>query len=115
MHIEQLREYCLSLPGVKEDIKWEHDLCFTVAGKMFCVASLEATHAVSFKVTEEQFDELSVSPAIIPAPYMARNKWIQVLAWSRLNDSEWKLYIRRSYELVTAKLPKKVQLSLGAV
>ncbi len=112
MNIELLREYCLSLPGVKEDIKWEHDLCFKVAAKMFCITSLEAPHTISFKVTDEKYDELSISPDIIPAPYMARHKWVQVQSWSRLSHAEWESYVKQSYELVKAKLPKKVQLLL---
>lgn len=112
MNIEQLREYCLSLPGVKEDIKWGHDLCFTVAEKMFCVTNLEAPHTISLKLPEEQFDQLSASPDIIPAPYLARNKWMQVQSWGRLTDIEWEYYVKQSYALVRAKLPKKVQVLL---
>jgi predicted DNA-binding protein (MmcQ/YjbR family) len=113
MDIEHLREYCLSLPGVKEDIKWGHDLCFTVGKKMFCVTSLEAPHTISFKVTEDQYESLTVSPDILPAPYMARNKWVQVQSWSRLSGAEWQYYVKQSYELVRAKLPKKVQVGLA--
>ncbi|WP_242919015.1 MmcQ/YjbR family DNA-binding protein [Pontibacter liquoris] len=112
MDIEKLRECCLQLPGVSEDIKWGADLCFSVAGKMFCVTSLEAPHAVSFKVREEEFDELSSSPQVIPAPYMARNKWVQVQEWGRLSMQEWESYVKQSYELVRSKLPKKIQHQL---
>lgn len=100
---------CLSFKGVEEDIKWGADLCFTVAGKMFCVTSIDPPHAVSFKVLPEEFDSLANSLQIIPAPYMARNKWISVQQWDRLTDEEWKYYITQSYELIKYKLPKKTQ------
>ena len=53
MNIEKLRGLCLSLPGVTEDIKWESDLCFSVAGKMFCGTSVDVDSGASFKVTVE--------------------------------------------------------------
>ena len=67
MDIETLRDMCRALPAVTEDIKWGHDLCFSVAGKMFCVAGLEGPLTVSFKVKDEEFDELSNSPGMRPA------------------------------------------------
>ena len=32
MAIDQLRKYCLSLPAVTEDVKWENNLVFSVGG-----------------------------------------------------------------------------------
>ncbi|MBF9253821.1 MmcQ/YjbR family DNA-binding protein [Pontibacter sp. 172403-2] len=113
MHIEALRDFCLSLPGVTEDIKWGADLCFSVDSKMFCITSTEAPHTVSFKVKAEEFEELASSANIIPAPYMARNKWVQVQAWSRFTDEQWEYYVKQSYEIVKSKLPKKVQQAIG--
>ena len=112
MDIEWLRATCLALPGTSEDIKWGNDLCFLVAEKMFCVTNLEPPLHVSFKVSDEEFEELSQREGIIPAPYMARNKWIMVQQVSKLSKSEWKSYIQQSYDMVKAKLPKKTQAGL---
>ena len=108
MNIEFVRKVCLGLPAVKEDIKWGNDLCFVVADKMFCVCSLSVPFTVSFKVRDEEFDELASSNGIIPAPYVARYKWVLVEDVKRLNKNEWEHYIRQSYELVKNKLPKKI-------
>ena len=113
MHIEAIRDFCLSMPGVTEDIKWGADLCFSVAGKMFCITSTEAPHTVAFKVNAEEFEELVNSGNIIPAPYMARNKWVQVQAWSRFTNEQWEYYVKQSYGLVKSKLPKKVQQAIS--
>ena len=113
MDIEWLRKFCLSLPATSEDIKWGNDLCFLIAGKMFCVAGLEQPLKVSFKVTDEEFEELSTRDGIIPAPYMARNKWLLVQKASKLSKKEWETYIRQSYTLIKNKLPKKVLKELG--
>jgi len=107
MDIETIRDFCRKLPAVTEDIKWGHDLCFSVAGKMFCVAGLEGPLTVSFKVRDEEFDELANSPGMRPAPYVARYKWVLVEDAGRLGRKEWEHYLRQSYELVKARLPKK--------
>lgn len=113
MNLDTLRDFCRMLPAVTEDIKWGHDLCFSVAGKMFCVAALDGPLSVSFKVKDDEFDELSSSPGIRPAPYVARYKWVLVEDVNRLNRKEWEHYITQSYDLVKAKLPKKVARQHG--
>ncbi|HKH61781.1 MAG TPA: MmcQ/YjbR family DNA-binding protein [Flavitalea sp.] len=113
MDIEWLRKYCLSLPATSEDIKWANDLCFLVGGKMFCVAGLEQPLNVAFKVPDEIFEELSTSDGIIPAPYMARNKWVMVQNVNKLNRKQWEKYIFQSYTLIKNKLPKKLRKELG--
>lgn len=114
MDIEALREFCLQLKGTTEDVKWDNDLCFLVGGKMFCVTNLEGESRISLKVPDAVFDELVATDAIIPAPYMARNKWVQVMGWSRFSDTEWESYVKQSYELVKAKLTKKLQKEIDA-
>jgi len=113
MNIETLRELCRSLPAVTEDVKWGHDLCFSVAGKMFCVAALDGPLTVSFKVRDEEFDDLANSPEFRPAPYVARYKWVLVEDVNSLSRREWTKYVKQSYELVKAKLPKKLAKQHG--
>ncbi|ALJ00401.1 MmcQ/YjbR family DNA-binding protein [Rufibacter tibetensis] len=107
MHYEALRSLCLYFPAVTEDIKWEHDLCFSIAGKMFCVARLEAPFTFSLKVTEEEFEELISSPAIKPAPYLARYKWVLIEDANVLDLTRLTHLVRQSYELIKGKLAKK--------
>ena len=113
MDIEFLRSLCLALPGTTEGIKWDHDLCFMVAEKLFCVTSIDPPHRVSFKVPDEDFEELSQRDGFIPAPYMARNKWVSVEKTNKVSRKEWKEFIEQSYQLIKARLPKKVQKELG--
>jgi predicted DNA-binding protein (MmcQ/YjbR family) len=114
MDIEGIRILCNALPHVTEDIKWGNDLCFMIAKKMFCVASLIAPLMVSFKVTDEEFDELSNKPGIIPAPYVARYKWVLIENISVLTKKQWEHYLTQSYNLVKAKLPGKVLRELSS-
>ena len=80
---------------------------------MFCVSSLDAPYKFSFKVKEEAYEELSVHKGFMPAPYMARNKWVLVTDPSKLNKKDREAYIRDSYEMVKAKLTKKDRAALG--
>jgi len=107
MTLDALRAICRALPEVTEDIKWGHDLCFLIAGKMFTVVSLEPPHPVAFKCTPEKFGELVERQGLIPAPYMARNMWVmEESLGSALDRRELTELVRQSYDLVVAKLPR---------
>jgi predicted DNA-binding protein (MmcQ/YjbR family) len=112
MDLETLRNYCNGLPYVTEDVKWGNDLCFLIGGKMFCVTGFNPPFTASLKVSDEEFEELSSRTGIIRAPYLARHKWIYIQKENVLSKKEWEHYIRQSYELVKAKLPKKIQNGL---
>jgi len=113
VNIEQLRKLCLSFPAVTEQIQWGDALLFKVAGKMFAVASLEPDRVwLSLKVTPENFAELTERPGIIPAPYLARAKWIGLESHDALSSAELSPLLRASYDLVVAKLPRKTRESL---
>jgi predicted DNA-binding protein (MmcQ/YjbR family) len=113
MNIEEIQKICREWPGVTEDIKWGADLVFSVGGKMFCVAGLEQTPtSASFKVSDEEFEELSTSPGFKPAPYVAKYKWVWIEDINKMKKSDWKKYLRQSYELVKAKLPAKIRSRL---
>jgi predicted DNA-binding protein (MmcQ/YjbR family) len=116
-YIDWIRDFCLSLPHATEDVQWEHNLLFRIAGKMFCVANMEpqlVPTKIAFKCTPEKFAELVEIEGIIPAPYMARNHWVAILELDALRQPELRDLIRNSYQLVLEKLPKKTQAALSA-
>jgi predicted DNA-binding protein (MmcQ/YjbR family) len=114
-YLDWVRAFCLSLPHATEDVKWEHNLLFRIAGKMFCVANLEpgmSPSKIAFKCTPEKFADLVEINGIIPAPYMAHNHWVSMIEMDALRQPEIKELIQDSYQLVLAKLPKKTQANL---
>jgi predicted DNA-binding protein (MmcQ/YjbR family) len=116
MTIEDIQSICKKLKGVTEDIKWENHLCFNVGGKMFLVtAPDEVPPSASIKVSDEAFDELPATEGIIPAPYMARHKWVKLDDISIWSKKEWQSYIHEAHSLVAQKLPAKTQKQLGLV
>jgi len=115
MDIEWLRKLCLSFPRVTEEEVWDNDLTFKVAGKMFAHSVLiPAPVWLSFKASPESFAELTERVGIIPAPYLARAKWVALETKDALSPDELALLIRASYDMVVAKLPRRVQASLTA-
>ena len=113
MDLDSIRTFCLSLPHVTEDIQWGNDLLFRIGGKIFAGVSLEPPHNLAFKCTPEKFDELVEIDGIIPAPYMARNKWVSIMDFNALSDEETKRLMRNSYEMILSGLPKKLQTELA--
>jgi predicted DNA-binding protein (MmcQ/YjbR family) len=104
MNLTALRTYCLSLPGVTEEVRWRQDRYFLVANEPFCITDSDTDGGASFKVLEGEFEEIITSDGIIPAPYLDREHWVYVLDFSRMDDSQWMHYLQQSYELVKAKL-----------
>ena len=110
MNIDQLRKLCLSFPGATEQIQWGDDLLFKVGGKMFAVTPLEPAKIwLSLEANPENFAELTERPGVLPAPYLARAKWIALLSPDALGAEEVARLLRESYELVLAKLPRKTR------
>lgn len=116
MDIESVRKFCLSLPHADEKVQWGNDLLFRIGEKMFAVAALEVSHgvALSFKCTPEKFAELVEQEGIISAPYMARHHWVGLERFDTLPNRELKPLLKKAYQLVLEKLPKKVQAGLAA-
>jgi predicted DNA-binding protein (MmcQ/YjbR family) len=110
MNIEKAKTFCRSLPGATEDIKWGADLVFSVGDKMFAVTGDGAEPGgISFKVDDDRFLELTDRQGIIPAPYLARAKWVKIEDLKAVSDAEAAQLLKRSYELVFGKLTKKLQ------
>ena len=112
---DQLGAFCGGWPGVTRSIKWEVDLVYSVGGKMFVVMCTIGPDRgrFSFKVDTDRFLELTEQPGMMPAPYMARAFWVSVTEPERFARAELEAYVKRSYELVLANLPKKTQAALA--
>jgi predicted DNA-binding protein (MmcQ/YjbR family) len=115
-YLEWVRKFCLSLPHTTEKVRWEHNLLFCIGEKMYCVANLEpgmGLGKIAFKCNPEKFAELVEIEGVIPAPYMARNHWVSLTRVDALRQAETQELIRGSYQLVRAKLPRKLQARLA--
>jgi predicted DNA-binding protein (MmcQ/YjbR family) len=115
MKIDSLRDLCLSFPHTTEHVQWGNHLVFKVAGKIYAIAALDVAPAwLMFKCSPESFAELIERQGVIPAPYLARAKWIALETRDALPPSELADLVRASYDLVFAKLPLKTRERLAA-
>jgi predicted DNA-binding protein (MmcQ/YjbR family) len=115
MRLASLRQFALSLPQTSVVKQWGECLVFKVAGKMFVILAMdgEVIDAVTFKCNPDEFDELTQIDDIIQAPYCAKRHWVSVRDLGALSPEELESRVRRSYDLVVAKLPKKIQATLN--
>jgi len=113
MTTADIRAICKRMPHTTEDVKWGADLCFSIGAKMYCVTGTEGPFGVSFKVSDEDFEEVSARKGFKPADYVARYKWVTVTEAGAVSRKELEGFIRTSYQLVSAKLPKKMRREIG--
>ncbi len=113
MRLDRLKAFALSLPQTTVVKQWG-GLVFKVVGKVFFLISLDADmiDVIAFKCTPGEFDDLTQIDGIVQAPYFARRHWVRVADLAALPENELQARIRRSYALVVANLPKKIQKTM---
>ena len=116
MNIEELRDYCLSKPHVKEGFPFgEETLVFKVGQKMFALAGLESEDPyVNLKCNPEYAIELREKfESVTPGYHMNKKHWNTVRLSQELSNRQIQHFINHSYELVVKSLTKKVKIELG--
>jgi predicted DNA-binding protein (MmcQ/YjbR family) len=104
MHIESLREYCLSKPGAEESFPFGPDtLVFKVKGKIFLLTGLdEETLSFNVKCDPAKAIELRETyPAVQPGYHMNKKHWNTIIVDGSVPDRELKEWLDHSYELVS--------------
>lgn len=108
MNIEELRQYCLSLPDSNEKLPFErffhgtHSiLAFYTGGHIFCFIDIDNPDICTVKCPAELRDELTERHDGIVQPYnMNPRGWIGLRLESDLSDTEIRSLIRQSYDMV---------------
>jgi predicted DNA-binding protein (MmcQ/YjbR family) len=105
----------LSLPGATTTVQWGADRVYKVGGKMFAVRGDNGGKdpPVSFKCSDLSFEMLIKKKGIVPAPYMARAKWVMLENLRALPDAEIRARLAEAHRLILEKLPKKVREALA--
>lgn len=118
MNVEELREYCLSLPKAKENTpfsKLEYDelVTYTVGGKWFCLLDLESKR-VNVKCDPDVcLDMRDKYRGAFPAWHMNKKHWLGILLESDMPDAVIHQLLHDGYKLIVNKLPKRVKSELG--
>jgi predicted DNA-binding protein (MmcQ/YjbR family) len=115
MDAERMRAMLLKLPHVVETMQWGDNLVLwagdkAIGGKMFAVVDLgKGGPVMSYAAGPERFAELVEREGIIPAPYLARAKWVAVERWDVFRESEWQSELEAAHAIIYAKLPKRTR------
>lgn len=111
MHLEQFRQYCLSLPATEETLPFDEDtLVFKVAGKMFALANMTVFESINLKCDPEQAVELRERyAAVLPGYHMNKQHWNTVLIDGSISNQLLLQWTKDSYDLVVQSLPKKLR------
>ena len=118
MNVEDIRLYCLNKPGVTEGFPFDNEtLVFKVMGKMFALMSLESpVLSINLKCDPEEAIELRASyTGVRPGYHMSKVHWNTVVADGSFTEQDLLGWIDASYNLIVAKLPKKLKDELNAL
>ncbi|MBK0326566.1 MmcQ/YjbR family DNA-binding protein [Rhodobacteraceae bacterium F11138] len=113
---EEFNVFCGGLPQTTHVVQWGNADVWKVGGKVFAICGwAKGEDAFTFKVSDIAFEVLGDMPGIRPAPYLASRgmKWLQHYAAPGLPDAELQRHIRLSYDMIVAKLTKKLRAELG--
>lgn len=111
--VRTLLEYCRSLPGATEDVKWENNRVFSVGGKMFASFNLPDGEPFGFKTDPHVFADLTQREGIEPAAYLARALWVSLRSSDLLPIEEIQDLLYEAHAIVAAKLPRTIRSELG--
>jgi predicted DNA-binding protein (MmcQ/YjbR family) len=115
MHIDEIREYCLSKPGVADSFPFDQSaLVFKVMGKMFLICNVDNYTGFTAKCDPEWAVELRerYPDGVLPGYHTSKTHWNTVMAFSNVPDVLQAKMIDHSYELVVAGLTKKLKAEL---
>ncbi len=118
MNIEEFRDYCLIKPGTTEETPFGPDtLVFKVMGKMYALTGIESFEFINLKCDPEYAIELreQYDGSIRPGYHMNKKQWNSVDTDGSVPDNLIKQLIDDSYDLIAAKLPKKVKEELDSL
>ena len=116
MNLEDLREYCLSKPGVTEGLPFGEDtLVFKVGEKLFLLTSISLGNQFNVKCDPELAMELRERhPEVTPGYHMNKKLWNTIKMDGNLSDKQLFEMIDHSYGQVFKGLPKNVQEALAS-
>ncbi len=116
MSRDAFNSYCGGLKATTYVVQWGNADVWKVGGKVFAIGGWnEGRDAYTFKASDIAYEVLQDQPGIRPAPYLASRgmKWLQVYDDPGLSNVELEAHLLASYDMVVAKLTRKLRAELG--
>ncbi|MBP6411210.1 MAG: MmcQ/YjbR family DNA-binding protein [Pseudarcicella sp.] len=116
-HLEEFRDYCLSLKAVSESTPFGPDtLVFKVMNKMFALTGLESDDfKVNLKCNPEWAVQLRSESEYIQPGYHQNKKHWNTVDFKHIPEMQKKLLILHSYELVIATFTKAEKIAFNSL
>ena len=113
MHVEWVRDLCLSFEDVEECQPFgPENIVYKIKGKMFLLISLDdIPPRINVKTDPDQSIELreAYPDNILPGFHMNKKHWNTVSSDGTISNELFKELIDHSYDLVVQGLPKKLR------
>lgn len=113
MNVEELRQFCLSIPGTEECLPFDEvTLVYKVLGKMYALIPIDTDRcSISVKCDPEKAIELRDRyQAVQEAWHFNKKYWNTLVPNLDMDDDEIRYWIQHSVDEVIRKLPKVKQL-----
>jgi len=113
---EEFDSYCRSLQSTTNVIQWGNATVWKIGGKIFAICShwgKGEQQKISFKCSDLSYQILCELPGIVPAPYLARAKWVQITTPEAMSDEDIRAYIKTAYDIISQKLTRAKRKELG--
>lgn len=108
--------FCGDLKSTTHVVQWGGASVWKVGGKIFAICpnrrDTQETK-ISFKCSDLSFQILCELPGIIPSPYLARAKWVQVTTKDAMSDEDIRSYISGAHAIISGKLTRAIRSELG--
>jgi len=115
---EEFDLFCGKLKATSNVIQWGNATVWKIGGKIFAICSHWGdgdAQKISFKCSDLSYQILCQLPGIIPAPYLARAKWVQITTDDAMSDEDICGYIESAYDIICQKLTHAKRAELGLV
>jgi predicted DNA-binding protein (MmcQ/YjbR family) len=115
MTLDSFRNYCLAFQGVTEETPFDNvTLVFKVMGKMFALVDMDSFESINVKCNPDKAIELREQYDSGKAGYhMNKKHWNTIDTNSDMPDKELFEWVKHSYDLIVASLPKKIREELA--
>ena len=116
---DEFDAYCGSLKATTHVVQWGNASVWKIGGKIFAICSVWGKgdgdaegQKIGFKCSDMAYALLTEEDGIVPAPYLARAKWVQIEDADAMSDDDLRGYIAKAYEIVAGKLTRAQRTEL---
>jgi predicted DNA-binding protein (MmcQ/YjbR family) len=107
---DSFEAFVLGLPAAEIVRQWGDASVGKVGGKIFAIfGEGRDGPSISFKCSEMSFQLLQEIEGIVPAPYLARAKWVALGPEAALGGDDLASYLAEAHRLIAMKLPKRLR------